>query len=123
MGTPVLLNAADRLLDVPVPQCPNAEWRDVTSLLARQGSEVDDWPALTLESAEELSGLLSLVGQPTAADIARRATVTAIPGDGGAAWAEGAHALLGRFEWLAVRASGTAEGVRDALAHFARLEG
>ena len=123
MGTPVLLNAADRLLDVPVPQRPNAEWREVMALLARQGSEVDDWPALTLESAEELSGLLFLVGQPSAADIARRATATAIPGDGGAAWAEGAHALLGRFEWLAVRASGAPEGIRAALAHFARLEG
>ena len=123
MGTRALLNAADRLLDVHEPHHPSAEWREVTSLLARQGSEVDDWPALTLESAEELSGLLSLVGQPSAADIARRATATAIPGDGGAAWAEGAHALLGRFEWLAVRASGAAEGILAALAHFARLEG
>ena len=112
-----------RLLDIPEPQRPDAEWREVMSLLARQGLAVEDWPLLTHESADDLSGLLSLVGQPSAADIARRATATAIPGDGGAAWAEGAHALLGRFEWLAVRASGAAEGIRAALAHFARLEG
>ena len=123
MGIQALLTASDRLLDVPVTRRPDAEWREVTSLLARQGREVENWPALTLNLAEELSSLLSLVAHPAAADIASRVTAAPIPADGVSAWAEGVHALLGRFDWLTVHASGAPEAVRDALAHFNRLEG
>ncbi len=82
---------------------PAAEWREVTSLLVRQGLAVEDWPALTLEFADELSGLLSLLDETVAARIAARAAATAIPDEGTAQWTEGAHALLGRFEWLALQ--------------------
>ena len=123
MGTPVLLNGAARLLDVPEEQRPDAEWREVTSLLARQGLAIEDWPPLTRESADDLSGLLSLLDQRAAADIAARATAAAIPADGAAAWAEGAYALLGRFEWLTVHASGAPDAVCDVLTRSAALEG
>ena len=123
MGTPVLLNAAARLMDIPEEQRRDAEWRELTSLLARQGLAVEDWPPLTQDSADDLSGLLSLVPQAAALDIARHATAAPIPADGAVAWTEGAHALLKRFEWLTVHASGAPEAVCDALSHFAALEG
>lgn len=121
MGTTVLLNAAARLLEVPVPQRPHAEWGEITLQLARQGLAADDWPPLTHDSANEFSPLLSLVPQATAADIAAR-MATPIPDGGASAWADGTHALLGRFEWLTVHASGAAEAVFGALAHFATLK-
>ena len=120
MGTSVLLNAAARLLDVPEPRQPQAEWREVTSRLARQGLATNDWPPLTHDSAGELSGLLSLVPQGTAADIAQAAAAS-VTDDGAAAWADGVHVLLGQFEWLTMHASGAPEAVCGALAHFATL--
>ena len=122
MGTRVLLNAAVRLLDVPEPQRPHAEWREITFQLARQGLAEDNWPPLSHDSADDLSGLLSLVPQRTAADIAEQVTAASIPEDGAAAWADGAHVLFGRFDWLTVHASGAPEAVCDALAHFATLK-
>jgi len=123
MGTAAMLTAARRLLEVPEEQRPEGEWREVTLLLGRQGLAVEDWPPLTSESADEMSGLLSLLDQRMAADIAERATAAAIPPDGAAAWSEGAQRLLSLFEWLTVRASGAPEAVCAALAHFARLDG
>ena len=122
MGTPALLKAAARLLDVPEPQRPDAEWRDITIQFARQGSAKDNWPPLSRDSAHDLLGLLSLVPQKAAEDIAEKVTAASIPEDGAAAWADGAHVLLARFEWLTVHASGAPEAVCDALARFATLE-
>ena len=64
MGTRALLTAARRLLDVPAEQRPEADWREVTSLLARQGLAVEDWPPLTHESAEDLSGAAVAARRP-----------------------------------------------------------
>ena len=122
MGTSALLTAANRLLDLPVPEDRIAEFLEVTTSIARQGREAKDWPTLTGESAQELSGILAFVHQRAATDIAARITAAAIPPGGAAAWAEGAHALLDQFEWLTVLASGTPEGICDALAHFVRLD-
>lgn len=122
MGTSVLLNAAARLLDVPEPKQPEAEWGEVTSRLARQGLDTDDWPPLTHDSADELSGLLLLVPRSKAVDIAKQATATSITEDGAEKWADGANVLLGRFEWLTMHVSGAPEAVRGALAHFATLQ-
>ena len=122
IGTPELLNAAVRLLDVPEPQRPHDEWREVTSQLAQQGLAAYGWPPLTHGSANELSGLLSLVPQEKAADIAERMTAASTPETGHEEWAKGAHTLLGRFEWLTVYASGAPMAVCRALAHFATLE-
>ena len=121
-GTPVMLKAATRLLDVPEPQRPHAEWSEITSQFAQQGLAEDNWPPLSRDAARDLSGLLSLVPQGTAAEIATRVTTASIPEDGAAAWADGARALLGRFEWLTVHASGPPEAIFDALAHFATLK-
>lgn len=123
MGTTALLNAAHRLLDIPYERRPDGEWREVTSLLARQGLAVEDWPPFTRESSVALSGLLLAVDRQIAARIATKATAAAIPADGGAAWAEGAHALLGRFDWLTLLVSGAPEAVCEVLTHFATLDG
>lgn len=122
MGTTALLKAAARLLDVPDPQRPDAEWRDITIQFARQGLAEDNWPPLSRDSADDLSGLLSLVPKRTAEDIAEKVTAASIPEGGAAAWADGAHVLFGRFEWLTVHAYGAPEAVCDALARFATLE-
>ena len=121
VGTPGLLNAAARLLDVPEPQRPSAEWREVTFQLGQQGLAAHDWPMLDHDSADELSGLLSLVPPGTAVVIAERVTAS-IPEVDPAGWADGTYRLLGRFEWLTVCASGAPEAVCGALAHFATLE-
>ena len=122
IGRPELLKAAARLLDVPDPQRPHDEWREVTSQFARQGLAEDDWPALTHDSANELTGLLSLVPQRTAADIAERATAASFPPHGASTWADGTYALLGRFEWLTVHVSGEPAAIYYALARSATLE-
>ena len=121
IGTPGLLNAAARLLDVPEPQRPSAEWREVTFQLGQQGLAAHDWPMLDHDSADELSGLLSLVPHGTAVVIAERVTAS-IPEVDPAGWADGTYRLLGRFEWLTVCASGAPEAVCGALARFATLE-
>ncbi len=120
---PTLLLAASRLAEIPEELRPDDEWRDVTELLARGGREAEVWPPLTPSVAARLADLFSLVGRADAEAIAARATAVAIDAGGGAGWAEGAHALLRRFEWLTVRASGDAERVCDALAAYAALPG
>jgi len=122
MGPLVLLNAAARLLDVPQAQRPPAEWREVVSSIARQALAGEGWPTLARDSAEEFSGLLSLVPPNAASNIANRATETPILEGDAAAWADGAHVLLRRFEWLALQASGEPLAVYAMLAHFATLE-
>nr|MCQ3808201.1 hypothetical protein [Acidimicrobiia bacterium] len=117
-----LLLAASRLAELPEEARPAAEWGEVTELLARAGRDADGWPTLAPVSAARLSDLLSLVGRPAAGEIAARATAAPLAGSG-AEWAAGAHALLRRFEWLTVRASGDPEAICDALAAFSQIEG
>ena len=120
---PSLLLAASRLAELPEEIRPAAEWGEVTELLARAGREADGWAPLTPASASRLSDLLSLVDRPAAEEIAARATAAALGEGDGAEWATGAHALLSRFEWLTVRASGDPEAICDALAAFSRIAG
>ena len=120
---PSLLLAASRLAELPEESRRAAEWGEVTELLTRAGREADGWPTLTPVSASRLSDLLSLVGQPAAEEIAARATAAPLGAGNGAEWAAGAHALLSRFEWLTVRASGDPEAICDALAAFSRIAG
>ena len=123
LGTQALLRAASRLSDVPEERRPESEWSEVTSLVTRQGLAVEDWPAVSRESADDLVALLSLLDTTVAAEIAGRVAATELADEGAPGWAEGAHELLGRFEWLALRASGPPEVVCNVLAHFVSLEG
>ena len=118
---PSLLLAATRLQQIPEKQRPDAEWREVSSLLASHGRSADPWPALTPESAGDLSDLLSLVDRSAAGEIAVRATAAPIEGARAAEWAGGAHVLLHRFEWLTVRGSGDPAVICDALAAFTEI--
>ncbi len=118
IGVGPLLNAADRLLEIPAANRRDKEWNEITSAIAHQASEVAVWPALSPDSAEQLVGLLSLVPRPAALEVARRVTDAPIPTEGSHSWAEGAHRLLVLLQWLEVRASGAPKEVRDALAHF-----
>ena len=77
---------------------------------------------LRLRSTRGLSGLLSLLPRNPASNIANRATRTPILEGDAAEWAHGAHHLLGRFEWLALQASGEPLAISIVLAHFATLE-
>ena len=123
MGTPALLTAARRLMAIPEDRRPAAEWTEVISLVARQALAVEDWLALTLEYADDLLGLLSLLDETAAAEIARRVADTEIPDEGAAEWAAGAHALLARSERLFLTAAGPPGVVCDVLVHSSSLDG
>ena len=120
---PTLLLAASRLAEIPEELRPDDVWGEVTTMLARAGREADTWAPLTPTLASRLADLLALVGPPHAAEIAATATAAAIAPGGGADWAQGAHALLSRVEWLTVQVSGDAEAVLDALVALARIAG
>ena len=119
----ILLTAAARLLEIPVPQRPDAEWAEVISVLASQARTVQEWPALTRRLGTELFGLLSIVHQSTAKEMAVRIADRSIPAGNATPWAAGAHALLSQFEWLEVSASGEPNDICGALAKLADLEG
>ena len=123
IGVASLLTAAQRLVKLPVSKRRDEKWNELISTIAYQASNVEAWPALSRDSAERLQGLLSLVPQPVANDIARRVTDVPIPEAGSAEWAAGAHTLLLAFHWLGVRASGSPIAVRDTLAHFVQFQG
>ena len=121
--TPSLLTAAIRLGEIPEQARPDAEWREVTSLLAQGARSAETWPSLSRRFSSDLSGLLALVDRSSAREIAGRATDTEIQAGQGSDWSEGASALLSEFEWLTVQAAGPAEVVLEALAEFTGIEG
>lgn len=121
--TPSLLTAANRLGEIPEQARPDAEWGEVTSLLARHARSADTWPPLSRQLSGDLSGLLMLIDPPSAREIAGRVTDTEIQAGQGSDWASGASALLSEFEWLTAKASGPPEAVSEALAEFSRTDG
>lgn len=120
---PTLLLAASRLVEIPEELRPEDAWGAVTSMLARAGCEADGWAPLTPVLASRLSDLLSLVPRRDAEEIAAGATANAIEPRGGGEWGAGAHVLLSRVDWLAVRASGAQEEICDALSAFGGIAG
>ena len=115
---PDVFIATSRLADIPEEKRPDSEWLEVTSSLAERGRSFTDWPPLSQDSAKDLFGLLSLLDRDSAIATAANATGAVIEPEQGEDWAEGACALLNRFEWLTARASGSPEAIHAVLARL-----
>ena len=113
-----LFTAFNRLAEIPEEKRPDSEWQELTRSLAEQGRSFTNWPPLSKESAERIFGLLSLVDQDSAVAIAANAMGVAVEPEQGEDWAEGACALLNRFEWLTAGVSGSPEAIYAVLARL-----
>lgn len=112
---PDIFIGTNRLADIPEDKRPDSEWGEVTSLLVERGRSFTEWPPLSRDSATGMFGFLSLVDRDSALTIAANATGAALEPEEGEAWAEGACTLLDRFEWLALKASGSPEAIYAVL--------
>ena len=119
-----LLRTANHLRKIPKERRAEAEWREVRSLLSEHGQSFPAWPTLTGGSAEDLCGVLSLIDPDAAAAIAERATAAPVQPQQGADWADGAHVLLGQFDFLReLRVSGSPEAVLEVVTRFGSIRG
>ena len=120
-----LLDVANHLADIPEARRPKAEWSAVRENLASWASEVQ-WRTrgpliLTLDEAETLVGLLSILDEDRAAAIVAEVLQEPIGIEQAADWADGAALLLSTFDWLVLGATGSTEAIFAMIARFGFL--
>ncbi|MCY4614994.1 MAG: P-loop NTPase fold protein [Chloroflexi bacterium] len=117
-----LLDVANHLAEIPEARRPEAEWSAVRKNLATWAREVQ-WRTrgpliLTLDEAETLVGLLSILDEDRAAAIVADVLQEPIGIEQAADWADGADLLLSTFDWLVLPVTGSTEAIFAMAARF-----
>ncbi len=117
-----LLDVANHLAEIPEARRHEAEWSAVRENLATWAREVQ-WRTrgpltLTLDEAETLVGLLSILDEDRAAAIVADVLQEPIGIEQAADWADGADLLLSRFDWLVLPVTGSTEAIFAMAARF-----